>query len=55
MVNTCKSTYTDINLYGWKLEEVAQLIYLGSTLTKDGSSNQEIRIRLAQATLAMVR
>ena len=28
---------TDIYLYGSKLEEVKQLIYLGATLTKDGS------------------
>ena len=42
MVNTCKSTHTDIYIYGSKIEEVAQFKYVGAPLTKDGSSNQEI-------------
>ena len=55
MVNTCKSTYAEKYIYCSKLVEVVQFKYMGATLTKYGSSNQEIRIRLAQSTSAMVR
>ena len=47
--------HSNIQLYGEKLEEVDQFNYLGATLTKDGSSDSDIKIRLAQATSAMVR
>ena len=42
-----------IYLYGCKLEEVEKLKYLGATLTKNGTYDQEVR--LAQAISAMVR
>ena len=45
-----RNLYTKIQLYGKKLEEVDQFKYLGATITKDGSSDSEIKIRLAQAT-----
>lgn len=35
-----------------QLEEVQSFKYLGSTISRDGSSNQEVRIRIAQATAA---
>ena len=50
-----RNLHTNIQLYGEKLEEVDQFKYLGATITKDGSSDSEIKIRLAQATSAMVR
>ena len=46
MINSNKIIQTDIYLYDWKLEEVDQFKYLGATLTKDGTSNQEIKIIL---------
>ena len=45
--------HTNIQLYGEKLEEVDQFKYLGATITKDGSSDSEIQIRIAQATSAI--
>ena len=50
-----RNIHTNIQLYGEKLEEVNQFKYLGATITKDGSSDSEIKIRLAQATSAMIR
>ena len=49
-----RNLHTNITLYGEKLEEVDQFKYLGATIIKDGSSDSEIKIRLAQATSAMV-
>ena len=40
---------------GQILEEVENFKYLGSTLSKDGSSTKEIKIRLGLATSAMTR
>ena len=37
------------------LETVDKFKYLGVTLTKDGSSESEINIRMATATSALVR
>ena len=45
---------TTIQLYGEKLEEVDQFKYIGATITKYGSSDSKIKIRLTQATSAMV-
>ena len=50
-----RNLHTNIQLYGEKLEEVDQFKYIGATITKYGSSDSEIKIRLAQATSAMVR
>ena len=56
MINSNKrNLHYNIELYGENLEEVDQFKYLSATITKDGSSDSEIKIRLAQATLAMVR
>ena len=52
MINTNNAKSVDITLYGNKLEEVDTFVYLGSTITSDGKSDNEIRIRLA---LAMIR
>ena len=38
--------HTNIQLYGENLEEVDQFKYLGATITKDGSSDSDIKIRL---------
>ena len=46
---------TNIMLNGQKLEEVDNFKYLGSNLSKDGSSTKEIKIRLDLATSAMTR
>ncbi|XP_058618392.1 uncharacterized protein LOC131531574 [Onychostoma macrolepis] len=50
MVNSIKSTTTNIIMRGHKLEEVEGFKYLGATLSKDGSGTAEIRIRIATAT-----
>ena len=55
MINSNENQHADIYPYGCKLEEVEQFEYLGATLTQNGTYDQEVRIRLAQATLAMVR
>ena len=52
MIN--RNLHTNIQLYGEKLDEVDQFKYLSATITKDGSSDSEIKIRLAQATSAIV-
>ena len=44
------SLHDDITLNDNKLEEVNTLYYLGATLSKDGSCETDIRIRLALAT-----
>ena len=54
MINSNENQHADIYLYGCKLE-VEKFKYLGATLTKNGTCDQEVRIRLAQATSAMVR
>ena len=56
MVNSNdNSIHANITLYGENLVEVDKFCYLGSTLTRDGSCEADIRIRLALATSAMVR
>ena len=55
MINSNENQHADIYLYGCKLEEVEKFKYLGATLTKNGTCDQEVRIRLAQATSAMVK
>jgi len=46
---------TSIMLNGQKLEEVDGFKYLGSTLTKDGSSTKEVKTKLSLAAAAMTR
>ena len=56
MVNTNEtSIHVNITLYGNKLEEVNKLCYLCVSLSKDGSCETEIKIRLSLATSAMIR
>ncbi|KAH3769745.1 hypothetical protein DPMN_171020 [Dreissena polymorpha] len=38
-----------------KLEEVTSLQYFGASLSKDGTSIAEVRIRIAMATAALAR
>ena len=49
MINSNENQHADIYLNGCKLEEVEKFKYLGATLTKNGTCDQEVRIRLAQA------
>ena len=53
MVNSLDAPPINIIMNGETLEEVDAFKYLGSTMTKDGRSDKEISIRLAQATSAM--
>ena len=46
---------TQIKLNGYVLQEVESFKYLGSILTSDGSSSQEIKTRIALATSAMAK
>ena len=55
MVNSTNNDSTEINMNGEVLEEVNQFKYLGSILTKDGTSNREVKARIAAATSALVR
>ena len=56
MVNSNDSSlHADITLNDNKMEEFNKLCYLGATLSKDGSCETDIRIRLALATSAMIR
>ena len=55
MVNSTKNINANITMDGEQLEEVDSFKYLGATLSKDGTSNTEVRIRIAQATSAMAR
>ena len=54
MVNS-KNESATIMMDGTLLENVKTFKYLGSTLKSDGSSDNELRIRLATATSAMVK
>ena len=55
MVNSANSTSAQIFMNGKQLEEVDAFKYLGTTLTKDGKSATEIKIRLGIATSVMAR
>ena len=56
MVKSTRPNLTsNILMNGELLEEVGSFKYLGATLTKDGSSSKEIRIRIASATAAFTR
>jgi len=55
MVNSTIDISANITMNGEPLEEVDHFKYLGATLSKDGTCNAEIRIRIAQATSAMAR
>ena len=47
-----RKLHSNIKLYGEKLEEVYQFKYLGDIFKKDGSSDSDIKIILAEATSA---
>ena len=55
MVNSGGNTTVQISMNGQQLEEVMAFKYLGATLTKDGRSTAEIKIRLAIATASMAK
>ena len=45
----------EIDIGGEKLEQVRRFKYLGATITENGTSEQEIRNRIGEATSAMIR
>ncbi|KAL8580775.1 hypothetical protein ACOMHN_018447 [Nucella lapillus] len=53
--NTSNSAVVNIKINGQKLEEVDSFKYLGSIITKDGSSTKEARTRLSLASSAMTK
>ena len=55
MVNSGDITPVQISMNGQQLEDVMPFKYLGATLTKDGRSTAEIKIRLAIATASMAK
>ena len=55
MVNSVGNTTVQISMNGQQLEEVMAFKYLGATLTKDGRSTAEIKIRLTIATASMAK
>ena len=55
MVNSGDNTTVQISMNGQQLEEVMAFKYIGATLTKDGRSTAEIKIRLAIATASMAK
>ena len=55
MVNSGDNATAQISMNGQQLEEVMAFKYLGATLTKDGRSSAEIKIRLAIAIASMVK
>ncbi|KAL8590218.1 hypothetical protein ACOMHN_010413 [Nucella lapillus] len=52
---TSNSAVVNIKMNGQKLEEVDSFRYLGSIITKDGSSTKEISRRLSLASSAMTK
>ncbi|KAH3804861.1 hypothetical protein DPMN_133153 [Dreissena polymorpha] len=55
MLNSTKNISSDINVHSEKLEEVTGFKYFGVTFPKDGTSNDEVRIRINMASASMVR
>ena len=56
MVNSAvQGTRTAVTMCGELLEDVDHFKYLGSILNRDGTSTQEIKVRIAQATAALAR
>ena len=55
MVNSRNNRTSTITMNGTPLEQVNHFKYLGATLSSDGSSTADIRIRLATATSAMAK
>ncbi|KAL8564069.1 hypothetical protein ACOMHN_034546 [Nucella lapillus] len=53
--STSNSAVVNINMNGQKFEEVDSFKYLGSIITKDGSSTKEIRTRLSLASSALTK
>ena len=55
MVYSGDNTTVQINMNGQQLEEVMAFKYVRATLTKDGRSTAEIKMRLAIATASMAK
>ena len=55
MMNGPEDTVVEIRMNGAQLEGVDKFKYLGAYLTRDGTSSNEIKGRLATAASAMVR
>jgi len=54
-VNSTSNATAKIYMNGQQLEEVDAFKYLGATLTKDGRSTTEIKVRLSMATSSMTK
>lgn len=55
LINSANHTTAEIYMNGQKLDEVTAFKYLGSILSKDGSSKKEINTRIGTSTAAMAR
>ncbi|KAH3876233.1 hypothetical protein DPMN_000070 [Dreissena polymorpha] len=55
MVNSMTNTSEDITMKREKLEEVTSFKYFCATLSKDGTSTAEVRIRITMATAVVAR
>ena len=55
MINSVNDIHANIIMNGENLEEVSQFKYLVATLTKDVTSNKEVKIRIAAVTSALAR
>ncbi|KAH3837971.1 hypothetical protein DPMN_111376 [Dreissena polymorpha] len=55
MVNSTTNTSEDITKNDKKLKDVVSFKYLGETLSTDGTSTSEVRIRIVLATAAIAR
>ncbi|XP_052284347.1 uncharacterized protein LOC127880876 [Dreissena polymorpha] len=51
--NSTTNTSADINMNGEKLEVLTTFIYVGATLSNDGTSTAEVQIRIALETESM--
>ena len=55
LVNSSNKKSADITMNGEVLEEVNHFKYLGSLITKDGTSTKEVNARIGAATSALAR
>ena len=53
LVNGPDNPQTAITIGNQRLQEVESFKYLGSTLTKDGTSTKEVKIRLGRGTVTI--
>ncbi|KAH3873252.1 hypothetical protein DPMN_036482 [Dreissena polymorpha] len=54
-MSSMRNTSADINMNDKKLENVSSFMYLGATLSTDGTNTASVRIRIVKATTEMAR